>query len=80
MTERHFMKRMRITGRLDALDAAAQTRKRVYACAGHVRRPYNFGHCWFLNEPATGSLVHDMFYYKANRARGVNGIGASGDS
>jgi hypothetical protein len=34
MAERHSMKRMRITGRLDALDAAAQTRKRAHACGG----------------------------------------------
>ena len=34
MAERHFMKRMRIRRRLDALDAAAQTRKRAHACGG----------------------------------------------
>jgi hypothetical protein len=32
MAERHLMERMRIRRRLDALDAAAQTRKRAYAC------------------------------------------------
>lgn len=61
MTERHLMKRMRITGRLDALDAAAQTCKRAHACAGHVRRSSPLGHCRFLNEPAAGPFVHDMF-------------------
>ena len=34
MAERHLVKRMRITGRFDALDALAQIRKRAYACGG----------------------------------------------
>jgi hypothetical protein len=34
MAERDPVLRMRVTGRLDALDAAAQTRKRAYACGG----------------------------------------------
>jgi hypothetical protein len=34
MAERDPVLRMRISWRLDALDAAAQTRKRAYACGG----------------------------------------------
>jgi hypothetical protein len=36
MAERHPVKRMRFRARLDALDAAAQIRKRAHACAGHA--------------------------------------------
>lgn len=36
MAERHAIKRDSIRGRLDALDAAAQSRKRACACAGHA--------------------------------------------
>ncbi len=38
MPERGPARRIRIAVQLDALDAAAQTRKRAYACAGHVPR------------------------------------------
>jgi hypothetical protein len=38
MSERHPARRIRLAMRLDALDIAAQTRKRVRARAGHVRR------------------------------------------
>ena len=41
MAERHPVKRMRITGRFDALDAATQIRKRAHACAGHALVPQN---------------------------------------
>jgi hypothetical protein len=47
--------------RLDALDAAAQGRKRVHAGAGHAPLLKNLGPLQFLNEPAAGSFVHDMF-------------------
>ena len=47
MAERHFVQRMRVRGRLDALDAAAQTRKRVDACAGHAPFLNKLGHCRF---------------------------------
>jgi hypothetical protein len=47
--------------RLDALDAAAQTRKRVGANAGHAALPGWWAVTGFSDEPVTGSFVHDMF-------------------
>jgi hypothetical protein len=60
-----------IARRFEALDVAAQRRKRAHACAHHAHcsqelRTKNFGlrnfdPDWFSNEPASGSFVHDMF-------------------
>jgi hypothetical protein len=48
--------------RLDALDAAAQTRKRVRARAGHASLPQGWwGRHRSLIEPAAGPFVRDMF-------------------
>lgn len=51
MPERHPARRIGIAVRLDALDAAAQTRKRVRSCAGHTPRSRGW---WAV----TGSLVN----------------------
>jgi hypothetical protein len=40
MPERDAIRRIGFAGRLDALDAAAQGRKRARACAGHARRSF----------------------------------------
>ena len=48
MAERDLVELMRIAMRLDALDAAAQTRKRAYACGAHAPLLRNFGHCRFF--------------------------------
>jgi hypothetical protein len=40
MPERHTIRRIGLALRLDALDAAAQGRKRARACAGHARRSF----------------------------------------
>jgi hypothetical protein len=48
--------------RLDALDAAAQTRKRACASAAHASFPWKMvAVTGSLDEPVTGSFVHDMF-------------------
>jgi len=43
MAERHLVGGVGIAGCLDALDASAQSRKRVYARAGHAPFPEEFG-------------------------------------
>jgi hypothetical protein len=43
MAERHLVGGICIPMRFDALDASAQSRKRVYACAGHAPFLKNFG-------------------------------------
>ena len=47
MAERDPVERMRIAMRLEALDAAAQRRKRACACAAHAPLPRNFWPLWF---------------------------------
>ena len=63
MAERHPVGHVRLAMRLDVLDAAAQSRKRAYACAGH-HAPLLW-RCWAVHwvliEPVAGSIVHDMF-------------------
>jgi hypothetical protein len=39
MAERSALRRMQIAMRLDAFDVAAQSRKRIHACAGHAPLP-----------------------------------------
>ena len=62
MPERDLAWRIRFVLRLDALDAAAQIRKRVRASAAHAS---SLGRSWpslaCSDEPVTGSVVHDMF-------------------
>ena len=61
MAERHPVGQVCIAVRLDALDAAAQSRKRARACAGHAPLLQK---CWPFTgsiEPVAGSIVHDMF-------------------
>jgi hypothetical protein len=54
--------RIGVTGRFDALDAAAQTRKRVGACGAHAPLLLEISPSTVLSdEPAAGSFVHDMF-------------------
>ena len=48
MPERDLARRIGIAVRLDALDAAAQIRKRVRACAGHAPLPGVVGRHWFF--------------------------------
>jgi hypothetical protein len=45
----------------DALDAAAQRRKRVRACAGHAPLLENVSASIPGEKPEAGSFVHDMF-------------------
>ena len=40
VSERHPARHIRIAGRFDAFDAAAQSRERVHACAGHCARSF----------------------------------------
>ena len=47
MPERHPARGVRIAMRLDALDAAAQGRKRAHACAGHAPLLRSLGRHWF---------------------------------
>jgi hypothetical protein len=61
MTERHPVRGVRIVMRLDALDAAAQSRKRVRACAAHAPLLKIGPSLDSEREPETGSIVHDMF-------------------
>ncbi len=61
MPERHARRRRRVSLRLDALDAAAQTRKRVRARAGHAPLPRGAGPSQVSVEPAANPFVHDMF-------------------
>ena len=62
MTKRDLVQRMNITRRFDALDAAAQGRKRADACAAHAHRSSRkWGQLLLMREPEAGSFVHDMF-------------------
>ena len=61
MAERHPLERRGVGMRLDALDAAAQTRKRAHACAGHAPLLEIVGPLPVQREPEAGSFVHDMF-------------------
>jgi hypothetical protein len=60
MPERHPSRRVGVAMCLDALDAAAQSRKRARACAAHAPLLGKDRH-WFSIEPAAGPFVHDMF-------------------
>jgi hypothetical protein len=52
---------MRGLRRLDALDLAAQSRKRAHACA-HARRSFLRWVPWLQKrKPPASSFVHDMF-------------------
>jgi hypothetical protein len=59
MAERHPAGRDGVGMAFDALDAAAQSRKRVGACAGHA--PVPSGEFAASDKPEAGSFVHDMF-------------------
>lgn len=62
MAERDLVEVVRIAGRFDPLDTAAQSCKRVCACGAHAPLLGNFGlYRFFPSEPAAGSFVHDMF-------------------
>jgi hypothetical protein len=62
MPERHPVRPVRLSGRLDALDAVAQTRKHVRAGAGHAPLLQGVGPSQVrLREPTAGPFVHDMF-------------------
>jgi hypothetical protein len=62
MAKRDPIEDMAIALHLEALDAAAQGRKHVRACAHHGAAPTEIlDTAETLNEPAAGSFVHDMF-------------------
>jgi hypothetical protein len=64
MAEPRLVERTGAAMRLDLLDRAAQSRKRVRACAGHHAPlpQVRYWSSWSLKgEPITGSIVHDMF-------------------
>ena len=61
MPERHPRRPGRVGMRLDALDAAAQNRKRVGASAAHASSPGMMVPLALLDEPGTGPIVHGMF-------------------
>jgi hypothetical protein len=48
MSERRLAKGISIAMRFEALDVAAQIRKRVHACAHHAHCSQDFGRCWFF--------------------------------
>jgi len=56
--ERDPARRIGFALRLDALDAAAQIRKRARACAAHAPFPWKMV---AVTEPVIGPFVHDMF-------------------
>jgi hypothetical protein len=60
MAERHPVRRGGVVG-FDALDAAAQGRKRARACAGHAPLLENVAFSSGREKPEAGSFVHDMF-------------------
>ncbi len=60
MTKRHPIRRGVVVG-FDALDAAAQARKRACACAGHAPLLENVSASVLEEKPEAGSFVHDMF-------------------
>jgi hypothetical protein len=61
MSERRLAKGVSIAMRFEALDVAAQTRKRAHACAHHAHCSQISAAAGSLYEPASGSFVHDMF-------------------
>jgi hypothetical protein len=60
MAKRRPVRRNRVVS-FDALDAAAQRRKRARACAGHAPLLTEIVAAKVFSEPAAGSFVHDMF-------------------
>jgi hypothetical protein len=47
VAERGLVERVAITMRFEALDVAAQGRKRVHACAHHAHCSQDFDRSWF---------------------------------
>lgn len=75
MPERHPARRIRIAMRLDALDAAAQSRKRVRACAGHAPLPRGWAVTGSLVNPQPAHLFMICSNIKLTWPRESTGIG-----